>query len=141
MDSPAAPIHMVVWRSTTMDIGELCVMTTGLLQTLMWLAVSLDLLVPTQVGPQVVLQGEVILYIALTFLEAHILKLNNEVVKSLITEVIRVKISMTVDFLVQLLNWVTIQLQLLFTQFVRKISLCEQAFMGEKAAIRIKFAV
>ena len=48
---------------------------------------------------------------------------------------------MIVDFLVQLLNWVTIQLQLLFTQFVRKISLCEQTFMGEKAAIRIKFAV
>ena len=71
-----------------MDNGELCVTTTGLLQTLVWLAVSLDLLVPTQVGPQVVLQGEVILYLALTFLEAHILKLNNEVVKSLITEVI-----------------------------------------------------
>ena len=90
MDSPAAPIHLVVWRSTTMDVGELCVTTTGLPQTLVWLAISLDLLVPTQVGPQVVLQGEEILYIALTFLEAHALKLNNEVakVKSLFTEVI-----------------------------------------------------
>ena len=35
MDIAAAPIHLVVWRSTTVESGGLCVITTGLQQTLM----------------------------------------------------------------------------------------------------------
>ena len=58
MDPLAAPIHVVVWRSTTVDGGVLCVMTSGLQQTLVWLVVNLDFLLPVPVGPQVVLEGE-----------------------------------------------------------------------------------
>ena len=58
MDPLAAPTHVVVWRSTTEDGGGLCVMTTGLQQTLVWLVVNLDFLLPVPVGPQVVLEGE-----------------------------------------------------------------------------------
>ena len=59
MDSLAAPTHMVVWRSTTVGSGELCVMTPGLQEVLVWLVVNLDFLLPVPVGPQVVLEGEV----------------------------------------------------------------------------------
>ena len=55
---PVAPTYVVVWRSTTMDGGGLCVMTSGLQQTLVWLVVNLDFLLPVPVGPQVVLEGE-----------------------------------------------------------------------------------
>ena len=41
-----------------MDSGELCVMTLGLPQTRVWLAVNLDFLLPAPAGPQVVLEGE-----------------------------------------------------------------------------------
>ena len=58
MDSPVPPTHMVVWRSTTVDSGAPCVMTTGLPQTRVWLAVNLDFLLPVPAGPQVVLEGE-----------------------------------------------------------------------------------
>ena len=58
MESPAAPTHVVVWRSTTVDGGGLCVMTSGLQKTLVWLVVNLDFLPPEPVGPQVVLEGE-----------------------------------------------------------------------------------
>ena len=30
MESPTAPTHVVVWSSTTVDDGGLCVMTPGL---------------------------------------------------------------------------------------------------------------
>ena len=59
MESPTAPTHVVVWRSTTVDCGGLCVMTPGLQQTLVWLVVNLDFLLPVLVGPQVMLEGEV----------------------------------------------------------------------------------
>ena len=61
MELPAAPTHLVVWRSTTVDGGALCVMTIGLPQTLVWLVVNLDLLVlPVQpVIVQALLQGEI----------------------------------------------------------------------------------
>ena len=60
MESPAAPTHVVVWRSTTVDGGGLCVTTPGLQQTLMWLVVNLGFfLPPIPAGPQVVLEGEV----------------------------------------------------------------------------------
>ena len=59
MESPAVPTHVVVWRSTTVDDGGLCVMTPGLQKTLVWLVVNLDFLLPVPVGPQVVLEGEV----------------------------------------------------------------------------------
>ena len=58
MESPAVPTHVVVWRSTTVDCGGLCVMTPGLQKTLVWLVVNLDFLLPEPVGPQVVLEGE-----------------------------------------------------------------------------------
>ena len=58
MESPAVPTHMVVWRSTTVDCGGLCVMTSGPQQTLVWLVINLDFLLPIPVGPQVVLEGE-----------------------------------------------------------------------------------
>ena len=58
MESPAVPTHVVVWRSTTVDCGGLCVMTPGLQQILVWLVVNLDFLLPIPVGPQVVLEGE-----------------------------------------------------------------------------------
>ena len=58
MDSLAAPTHVVVWRSTTVDGGGLCVMTTGLQETLVWLVVNLGFLLPVPVGPQVVMEGE-----------------------------------------------------------------------------------
>ena len=58
MDSPAAPIHLVVLRSTTVDGGAPCVMTSGLPQTRVWLVVNLDFLLPVPAGPQVVLEGE-----------------------------------------------------------------------------------
>ena len=63
MDSPAAPIHLVVWRFTTVDSGGLCVMTYGLQQTVVQLVVNLDLLVlPVQpVIVQALLQGKVLL--------------------------------------------------------------------------------
>jgi len=50
---------------------------------------------------------------------------------------------MIVDFLVQPLNWVTIQLQLLFTQNLSGKYPCvsKHLAMDEKTAIRIKFAV
>ena len=41
-----------------MDDGGLCVITPGLQQTLVWLVVNLDFLLPIPVGPQVVLEGE-----------------------------------------------------------------------------------
>ena len=41
-----------------MDGGGLCVMTSGPQQTLVWLVVNLDFLLPEPVGPQVVLEGE-----------------------------------------------------------------------------------
>ena len=61
MDLPTAPTHLVVWRSTSVDGGVLCVMTSGLPQTLVWLVVNLDLLVlPVQpVIVQALLQGEI----------------------------------------------------------------------------------
>ena len=59
MDSPAAPIHLVVWRSTTVDNGALCVMTSGTPQTLVWLVVNLGCLLPPPAGPVVILEGEV----------------------------------------------------------------------------------
>ena len=58
MDPLAVSTHVVVWRSTTVDGGELCVMTSGLQQTLVLLVVNLDFLLPVPVGPQVVLEGE-----------------------------------------------------------------------------------
>ena len=58
MESPTAPTHVVVWRSTTVDCGGLCVMTPGLQQILVWLVVNLDFQLPIPVGPQVVLEGE-----------------------------------------------------------------------------------
>ena len=58
MDLPVPPTHVVVWRSTTVDGGALCVMTSGLPQTLVWLVVNLDFLLPVPAGPQVVLEGE-----------------------------------------------------------------------------------
>ena len=58
MDSPVPPTHVVVWRSTTVDGGALCVMTSGLLQTRVWLVVNLDFLLPVPAGPPVVLEGE-----------------------------------------------------------------------------------
>ena len=45
MDLPAGPTHLVVWKSTTVGDGGLCVMTIGPEQTLMWLVVSLGFLV------------------------------------------------------------------------------------------------
>ena len=66
MDSPVPPTHLVVWRSTTVDSGGLCVMTSGLQQTLVWLVVSLGFLLPVPPGPEAVLEGEVfVLYMAL----------------------------------------------------------------------------
>ena len=61
MELPAAPIHLVVWRFTTVDNGALCVMTSGLPQTLVWLVVNLDLLVllVQPVIVQALLQGEI----------------------------------------------------------------------------------
>ena len=59
MDSPAAPIHLVVWRSTTVDSGGLCVMMAGLQLTLVWPVVSLGFLLLVPPGPQAVLEGEV----------------------------------------------------------------------------------
>ena len=63
MNSPAALTHLVVWRSITVDSGAVCVMTSGLPQTLVWLVVNLDLLVlPVQpVIVQALLQGKVLL--------------------------------------------------------------------------------
>ena len=58
MVTPAAPTHVVVWSSTTVDGGELCVTLVGLQQKLMWLVVNLDFLLSVPVGPQVVLEGE-----------------------------------------------------------------------------------
>ena len=58
MDLPVPPTHVVVLKSTTVDSGALCVMTSGLPQTLVWLVVNLDFLLPVQAGPQVVLEGE-----------------------------------------------------------------------------------
>ena len=58
MDPIAVPTHVVVWRSTPVDGGELCVVTPGLQRTLVWLVVNLDFLMPIPVGPQVVLEGE-----------------------------------------------------------------------------------
>ena len=61
MDLPAGPTHLVVWKSTTVDGGGLCVMTFGTPQTVMWLVVSLGFLVlPLQpVTAQVFLQGKI----------------------------------------------------------------------------------
>ena len=58
MESPTAPTHVVVWRSTTVDGGGLCVMTPGPQKTLVWLVVNLDFLLPVPAGLQVVLEGE-----------------------------------------------------------------------------------
>ena len=58
MDSPVPPTHVVVWKSTTVDSGAPCVMTSGLQQTHVWLVVNLDFLHPVPAGPQVVLEGE-----------------------------------------------------------------------------------
>ena len=60
MDSPVPPTHLVVWRSITVDDGELCVMTSGLPQTLVWLVVSLGFLLLVLPGPQAVLEGELL---------------------------------------------------------------------------------
>ena len=66
MESPIPPTHLVVWRSTTVDNGGLCVMMAGLPQTLVWLVVSLGFLLPVPGGPQAVLEGELlVLYRAL----------------------------------------------------------------------------
>ena len=59
MLTPAVPTHVAVWRSTTVDSGELCVMTPGLQQVLVLLVVNLDFLLPVPGGPQVALEGEV----------------------------------------------------------------------------------
>ena len=61
MDLPAGPTHLVVWKSTTVDAGGLCVMTFGLQLTLMWLVVSLGFLVLLlqPVTAQVFPQGEI----------------------------------------------------------------------------------
>ena len=49
-----------------MDGGGLCVMTSGLPQTLVWLVVSLGFLLLVPPGPQAVLEGELlVLYRAL----------------------------------------------------------------------------
>ena len=45
-----------------MDCGGLCVMTPGLQKTLVWLVVNLDFLLPIPVGPEVVLEGEVLVF-------------------------------------------------------------------------------
>ena len=58
MDSLTITPHVVVWRSTTVDDGELCVMTSGLQPTLVWLVVNLDFLPTIPAGPEVVLEGE-----------------------------------------------------------------------------------
>ena len=58
MVTPAVPTHVVVWRSTTLDGGGLCVITPGPQQALVWLVVNLDFLLPVPAGPQVVLEGE-----------------------------------------------------------------------------------
>ena len=60
MDSPAATIDVVVWRSTTMDIGELCALMAGLEQILVWLVVSSGFrMLPVQLAiAQVLLWGE-----------------------------------------------------------------------------------
>ena len=60
MDSPVPPTHLVVWRSITVDDGELCVMTSGLPQTLVWLVGSLGFLLLVLPGPQAVLEGELL---------------------------------------------------------------------------------
>ena len=60
MDSPVPPTHLVVWKSTTVDSGEQCVMTSGLPQTLVWLVVSLGFLLLVLPGPQAVLEGELL---------------------------------------------------------------------------------
>ena len=66
MNSPVLPTLLVVWRSTTVDSGGLCVMTSGLQQTLVWPAVSLGFLLLVPPGPQAMLEGEVfVLYRAL----------------------------------------------------------------------------
>ena len=62
MDSLAAPTHVVDWRSTKVVGGGLCVITSGLQETLVWLVVNLDFLLPVPVGPQVVLEGEVFVH-------------------------------------------------------------------------------
>ena len=59
MDSPAAPIHQVDWRSTTVDSGGLCVMMAGTPQILVSLVANLGCLLPPPAGPQVVLEGEI----------------------------------------------------------------------------------
>ena len=46
-----------------MDGGGLCVMTSGLQQTLVWLVVNLDFLQTVPVGPQVVLEGEAFIHV------------------------------------------------------------------------------
>ena len=73
MDLPAAPIHLVVWRFTTVDNGALCVMTSGLPQTVVWLVVNLDLQVlPVQpVIVQAMLQGEILLVLLLCSAPLH----------------------------------------------------------------------
>ena len=58
MDLPVPPSHAVVSKSTTVDSGGLCVMTSGLPQTRVWLVVNLDFLLPAPAGPQVLLEGE-----------------------------------------------------------------------------------
>ena len=64
MGTPVPPTHLVVWRSTTVDSGGLCVMMAGLQQTLVWPAVSLGFLLLVPPGPQAVLEGEAfVLYV------------------------------------------------------------------------------
>ena len=60
MVTPAVPRYVVVWRSTSMDSGELCVTLVGPQKTLVWFVVNLDFLLPEPTGPQVVLEGETI---------------------------------------------------------------------------------
>ena len=67
MDSPAAPIHLVVWRSTTVDSGGLCVMMAGTPQILVSLVANLGCLLPPPAGPQVVLEGEIFTDKTVTF--------------------------------------------------------------------------
>ena len=64
MESPTVPTHVVVWRSTTVDSGGLCVMTPGPQKILVWLVVNLEFQLSVPVGPQVVQEGEVFIYSA-----------------------------------------------------------------------------
>ena len=59
MQNVISSTHVVVWRSTTVDGGGLCVMTFGIPQTLVWLVVNLDFSEAVPARPQIALEGEV----------------------------------------------------------------------------------